>query len=48
MIFHQLFDGASSIYTDLLGDQKTGQTLVIDSVLENNGLVLQKVRYRAL
>ena len=36
MILHQLFDKTSSTYTYLLGDAKTGQALVIDSVLENN------------
>jgi sulfur dioxygenase len=41
MILHQLFDKTSSTYTYLLGDAKTGQALVIDSVLENNGQILR-------
>ena len=41
MILHQLFDKTSSTYTYLLSDAKTGQALVIDSALENNGQILR-------
>ena len=35
MIFRQLFDPASSTYSYLLGDEATGEALLVDSVLEN-------------
>ncbi len=40
MIFRQLFDKASSTYTYLLADDKSGQALVIDSVLGSSDELL--------
>ena len=48
MIFHQLFDRVSSTYTYLLSDHESGQALVIDSVFENNSLVLELLQAQDL
>ena len=48
MIFHQLFDRVSSTYTYLLSDHESGQALVIDSVFENNSLVLELLQLQDL
>ncbi|NTX14469.1 MBL fold metallo-hydrolase [Myxococcus sp. CA051A] len=44
MIFRQLFDSESSTYTYLLGDESTGQAVLIDAVLEQVDRDLQLVR----
>ena len=40
MIFRQLFDSTSATYTYLLADNKSGQALVIDSVLDTSDSLL--------
>ncbi len=44
MIFHQLFEPLSSTYTYLLGDESTGQAILIDPVISTMDRDLSEVR----
>jgi glyoxylase-like metal-dependent hydrolase (beta-lactamase superfamily II) len=48
MIFHQLFDDGTSTFTYLLGDESTGEALIIDPVKEQTNRDLKQLQTNKL